>query len=272
MKRAILYLDDSGTRYPDRKPPKDAQGHDFFALGGILINEEDKQGAEDQIDAFMQRWPEIGSNPLHSYEIRHCKNNFSWLGISPRKDRFYRDLQTMLTNLPVTGIACVIDRKGYNVRYEDKYKSQRWLLCKTAFCIVVERAMKAAHSHDDRKLRVYVERSSKQEEEALKTYYQQLKTEGAPFSSDTSGKYCPPARGEFAANLYEFATKTKKSRLMQIADLYLWPICQGGYDRNHRAYRALLDAGKIIDTQLPDGEKALLGVKYSCFDTTPKAE
>jgi hypothetical protein len=36
-----FYMDDSGTRTPDRKPlPYDPKVRDFFALGGILINEE----------------------------------------------------------------------------------------------------------------------------------------------------------------------------------------------------------------------------------------
>jgi len=36
-----FYMDDPGTRTPDRKPlPYDPKVRDFFALGGILINEE----------------------------------------------------------------------------------------------------------------------------------------------------------------------------------------------------------------------------------------
>ncbi|TIR55445.1 MAG: DUF3800 domain-containing protein, partial [Mesorhizobium sp.] len=37
-----LYLDDSGSREPDREPKEKRRDEmDYFALGGILINEED---------------------------------------------------------------------------------------------------------------------------------------------------------------------------------------------------------------------------------------
>lgn len=54
---------------------------------------------------------------------------------------------------------------------------------------------------------------------------------------------------------------------MQVADLFLWPMCQGGYDQTHRAYRSLIESGQLIDTRLRPEEKAERGIKYSCFDT-----
>jgi hypothetical protein len=38
-----FYLDDSGTRHPDHKQGKRAaHGYEWFALGGILVKEEDE--------------------------------------------------------------------------------------------------------------------------------------------------------------------------------------------------------------------------------------
>ncbi|MDF0582075.1 DUF3800 domain-containing protein [Bradyrhizobium yuanmingense] len=43
-----LYIDESGTRHPDRPGTEAKHGNDWFAMGGILINDEDvatvKQG------------------------------------------------------------------------------------------------------------------------------------------------------------------------------------------------------------------------------------
>jgi hypothetical protein len=40
-----LYMDDSGTRHPDRKPKyMPEHGRDWFSLGGVLIKQEDEQG------------------------------------------------------------------------------------------------------------------------------------------------------------------------------------------------------------------------------------
>lgn len=37
-----LYIDETGSRRPDRKPNEQPPKHDFFAMGGLLINEEDE--------------------------------------------------------------------------------------------------------------------------------------------------------------------------------------------------------------------------------------
>jgi hypothetical protein len=66
-----FYMDDSGTRAPDRKLlPYNPMVREFFALGGVLINEDDEGSARKLYDDFCVRWS-IGY-PLHSVEIRHA--------------------------------------------------------------------------------------------------------------------------------------------------------------------------------------------------------
>lgn len=261
-----FYLDDSGTRHPDHKPDLPQHKHDWFALGGILINDEDIPAAEQLIDAFHLRWPEINESPLHSWEIRGRHGAFKWLGKTPGTfDAFVTDLETLLFELPVTGLACVIDRPGYNNRYREKYGRERWSLCKTAFAVAVERATKRAISQH-RKLRVFVERTSKADDRKLQEYYDVLKQSGHWFNAETAEKYSPASPVDYKNTLYEFRTKKKTSRLMQIADIYLWPMCIGGYDKGNRAYTRLLGAGKLIDCSLSTEDIPVLGIKYSCFD------
>ena len=152
-------------------------------------------------------------------------------------------------------------------RYREKYKRQRWALCKTAFSIVVERAAKHALMRD-RKLRVYVERCSKKDDRIVQEYYDSLKADGLCFNPATSSKYDPLTSGHFGATLYEFRTKKKSTRLTQTADLFLWPMCIGGYHQKNRAYSNLWKAGKLIDTQIRPDEIGTIGIKYSCFDST----
>lgn len=262
-----FYVDDSGTRHPDHKPNLAKHGNDWFALGGILIDDEQKDLAESLIDDFRASWPQMGGNPLHSWEIRGCHENFAWLGKDLAiKASFLQELEALLFALPVTGLACVIDRPGYNKRYAEKYGRARWMLCKTAFAIAVERAVKYAQSRD-RKLRVYLEKSSKAEDATVKSYYGALKENGHCFDSATSAKYDPATYVDYQKTLYEFRTKAKSSRLMQIADLYLWPICMSGYSKDNFAYRRLVDAGKLIECVLSSDDVPVLGSKYSCFDS-----
>lgn len=92
------------------------------------------------------------------------------------------------------------------------------------------------------------------------------KAGGMPFDAGSMSRYTPLAAVDFAQSLYEFRTKDKSSPLMQLADLCLYPVCRGGYEPTYRAYRAMAEAGRLIDAVVPPGELAARGIKYSCFD------
>lgn len=266
-------MDDSGTRHPDHDPQPAEHGRDWFALGGVLIDDEEIDGAKIALGSFRERWPQMGSAPLHSHEIRGRHKGFAWLEKDEKvRNAFLGDLSSTLLSLPVLGLACVIDRPGYNARYSTLYdKDQRWSLCKTAFAIAVERATKRSLSRD-RKLRIHVERSSKPDEQKLKEYYDTLRSAGPWFNPDTSGRYAPTKSNEYADTLYEFRVKRKSSPMMQVADMFLWPMSIGGYDPSNRTYRELVGAGKLIDCHLSGQEADRLGIKYSCFEGVSKGK
>jgi hypothetical protein len=214
-----LYLDDSGTRNPDRKIAKELTYRDWFALGGYLVKEEEEGIVRTAHANFCEPWGI--KYPLHSYDIRAERENFAWLkGLDEReKNRFMRELGQMLIKLPVIGHACVVDRPGYNSRYRDKYGRQTWMLCRTAFAVVCERAAKYARRNGCR-LRVYVEEGDKTADDYIRSYYASLRTEGMPFSGDAMAQYAPLSTEELAFTLYDFDFKNKTSPMAQIADLY----------------------------------------------------
>ena len=260
-----FYMDDSGTRTPNRKPlPYDTKVRDFFALGGILLNEEDEAGPRKLCSDYCTRWS--SDYPLHSVEIRHSTGRFTWL----RRDaaeysNFMKDLTRTVLSMNVLGVACVIDRPGYDARYREKYGRRQWHLCQTAFSIAVERCTKFAR-RDGRKLRVMPERSSKADEERLVRYYNDLKTNGPPFEKSSSAPYAPLTPTEFMETLHEIRFKSKSSPMAQAADLVLWPIVLSGYEPENRAYQALRDAGRLIEARLSAKEIEACGSKYSCFE------
>jgi hypothetical protein len=260
-----FYMDDSGTRAPDRKPMVyNSSVREFFALGGVLINEEDEASARNLYDDFCRRWS-IGY-PLHSVEIRNAKKKFAWLNENvDERERFMRDLTRTLTSMNIIGIACVIDRPGYDGRYREKYGRRMWHLCQTAFCIVAERAAKQA-IRDSRKLRIMPERSCKADDTRIATYFAQMKEDGAPFDRQASTAYAPLDPSQLRSTLYELRFKYKKSPLAQVADLFLHPIAVGGYDATHRPYIALKLAGRLIECHLDESQHASCGTKYSCFE------
>lgn len=259
-----LYLDDSGTRNPDRKTQQ-RQFDDWFAVGGILINEEDENKARDLHDSFCEKWGI--TYPLHSCEIRSRQHNFSWLGSLDKNsfEEFMRELTDLIVGIPAQGHACVIDRPGYAKRYQEKYGRQTWMLCKTAFTVICERAAKIARAKG-RKLRIFPERSGRREDSLIQDYYNELRTKGMPFSGDTSSKYQPLSAEELKDTLYSLKFKAKSSALAQLADLYLYPIARGGYEMGYRPYTILRAHKKLIDDELDDETRNIIGIKYSCFE------
>jgi hypothetical protein len=260
-----LYLDDSGTRNPDRKAPKQFMFRDWFALGGFLANEGDEGAIETKHADFCKAWGI--TYPLHSYDIRSETQNFTWLSALQEREyeRFMRELGAMLLACPVIGFGCIIDRPGYTKRYREKYGRQTWMLCRTAFAVVVERAAKRARAENCR-LRVYVEEGDKTADDMIRSYYKSLRIEGMPFGGDAMAKYAALGENEFASTLYDLKFKAKSSPLVQIADLFAYPIARGGYDPDYFPYTQLNAHRKLIDCLLKDEEVPHLGIKYSCFE------
>lgn len=265
-------MDDSGSRHPSSKQPISRNDElDWFALGGILINEDDNEEAIELYKSFVSKW-EI-TVPLHSTKIRGRRNEFSWLGKSSKSvaaDEFYKDLTKMLTSQPVIGIACVIDRPGYNKRYSEKYQNKPWLMCKTAYSILIERATKFA-SENDAKLEVFYEEAGKKEDRNIIAYHKELKRSGMPFNNKNSVNYSSLNNMDFQKIILGDPERlTKKSPFIQLADLYLYPIVKGGYDSEYQPYRDLFKASRIIDALLDETELSAKGIKYSCFDRIKK--
>ena len=262
-----LYLDDSGSRLPDLRSEETPAGEmNCFALGGILF---EKQNTADLIESyigFREKWNI--TYPLHSNSIRLRKENFTWLaGLSPpMAAEFFSDIERMLHSQPFFAIACVIHRPGYNDRYTKIYGDKRWMLCKTAYSIVVERASKYA-MRNQLQLRVHFEESGKREDRDLLGYHRELKKNGMPFRMDNSSKYRPLNPEDFRKTMLGDPERHRKmSPFCQLADLVLYPIARAKYTPEYRPYRFLKHANKLIDGAVLPEEVATVGIKYSCFD------
>jgi len=266
VKTMELYIDESGSRMPNCDPTKE-HNPKWFGMGGILFNEEDKIIVEQFHKEFY-----LGQNlskdvHLHSYEIRRKQGNFVFLKeYCPDKLRaFMEDLSNMLIKVPVFGIGCVIDQKGYHNRYQDQYRKDIWWLCKTAFSICVERAAKYAKLKG-RMLRVNVEKSDPNTDKKVEQYYKDIKESGMPFSNQNMRKYNPLDISDFKEILYDFKLKQKQSISMQVADLFLYPICRGGYEGDYKPYRVLEQGQKLINQNVDTLKIEEIGIKYSCFE------
>ncbi|MCP5245887.1 MAG: DUF3800 domain-containing protein [Burkholderiales bacterium] len=265
-KKYILYFDDTGSRDPDKYYNAERRDDkmDCFGLGGVLVKEEDVNSILKMYEVFCAKW-DI-NYPLHSTDIRGGRRKFAWLKKPENAGEFLPSLQDFLLSLPIIGIACIIDRPGYVDKYKDRYNDSLWYMCKSAFCILVERAAKFSDDRG-RQLEIFFERAGKKEDRDIKGYIRELKRDGNIFNSQTSKKYTPFSSEDYKrVILGEPREKTKKFAMMQIADLVLYPIAKGGYDPDYRSYKALKEADKLIDSHLPEDKIASCGIKYSCFN------
>ncbi len=242
---------------------------DYFALGGILIQEDKVSELITIHKNFTNKWGI--SYPLHSNKIRGKRERFFWLrNDSEKANQFLTDLEGMLLSLPIIGIACVVHRPGYVNRYSEKHQGKPWLMCKTAFTILTERAAKFAHKNEAQ-LEIFFEQSGKNEDRDIKKYLRALKADGMPFDQNTSQGYKSLSADDFKKIILgEPREKTKSTPMIQIADLLLYPMVRGGYDDTYGPYMKLKETGKIIDAYLSDEEISSEGIKYSCFDFKAK--
>jgi hypothetical protein len=264
-KHYYLYIDDSGNRFPDKQQFVRDDGMDYFALGGILVEENDKKILEERYKELCERWGII--YPLHSTDIRGMRNNFSWLeeGSKKRKN-FEEDLESFLFGIPVIGFAAVIHRPGYNKRYEEKYGDKRWWMCKTTYTVLIERVAKYVQGQGGT-FEVRFEECGKKEDRAILQYAKDLKTIGSPFCPNNSSKYSALVCDDYKKVVVgEPRRRMKDNLFVQIADLYLYPMVKRKYNPTFSPWVALFKNKKVIDALLPEGEWLYCGIKYSCFD------
>jgi len=241
---------------------------DCFSLGGVMI-------AEENIDNVLSRYKRFCDEhdityPLHSWAIRGGRGKFAWLKRPESARVFFSALDQLIEDLPFISIACVIHRPGYIERYKDRYQENLWFMCRTAYCILIERAAKFAEQRG-RRLEINFEESGKKEDRAIVEYDRLLKQSGLPFSTDTSSNYTPLQAEDFRRILWgKPKRKTKNTPMMQIADLVLYPMAKAGYEATYKPYLTLKRAGKLIDCHLEEDQVLLRGIKYSCFENAAK--
>ena len=260
-------MDETGSRQPDKQPDKSREGRDWFAFGGFIIKREDEDAAKWARDEVAQA---LGvRHPFHITDMLAETKSFSFLGRKTERERqqFWIEYQQFLADQPVLGLACVIDRPGYVARgYVQNHPDSKWLLCRSAFDIAVERAAKYA-IREGRRLRIIFE-SDAPFDPVVKGYFANLKENGLAFDSVNSDKYTPLTQEQFAATLTTIEARPKSNRLLQIADSYIYAMARGKYQKQFSLWRQLCDHQRISNFALGGDADAIraMGIKYYCFD------
>mgnify|MGYP000320115597 FL=1 len=76
-KEFLYYIDESGSRDPDRKPtPNHLNEPNWFGIGGVIIDANDKSRIEDEVDRFKSVWNIPQTDYLRSYDISNKSAGF----------------------------------------------------------------------------------------------------------------------------------------------------------------------------------------------------
>lgn len=259
MTSFTLYLDDSGSPKPNIK---DSTPH--FALGGILVNDEDQQEIITMIREFKNRWGISYDIPLHAVEIRSKKNKFSFLnGKSQAElDKFFADITELIVKAPFLVQACVISRQGYLDRYSEIYGDKTWNMLKTALCIVLERSLKYVLAQQG-ELRIVFEKIGRREDRLITSIFYDYRSNGNPFDVNRSQLYNPLDTQIIESRLLSIQGSSKKNELLQLADLCLFPVACSKTQSNNRAFNTIIEARKLIDYHVLDTTTE--GIKFYCY-------
>ncbi len=264
-KEFALFIDESGSPKPN---PKDTTP--YFALGGVLVRRIDEITIKQAVEQFKQRWNINLDTPLHGSEIRSKKKKFAWLGKITDRERqnFMNDLTQTITSLPIIVHACVISRSGYHNRYLDKYGENTWEMMKSAFSILVERSVKYVSDYNE-SIMIYYEEAGKQEDRLIKKYFKELRESGHPFNPNNASQYSPLDQNQFSKCLRGIEGKKKSNPILQVSDLCLYPVARSKDYPEDKAYLALQQSSKLIDSRLTSIDINSKGIKYYCFDNIP---
>lgn len=258
-------MDETGTRHPDKKANETGMAKNWFGLGGFLIRKEDEVEVTRLHQEITAKW-DI-KYPFHLTDMRGKTKKFSWLGKRSQveQDAFWSDYHAFLSSIPALATGCIIDRPGYVARgYLETHPDSKWLLCRSAFDITIERAAKYAISSGC-KLNVVFE-GDIPINRTMRGYFQNLKSNGLEFDATNSDKYNPLSASQFNDTLGTIEWKTKESIFLQVADSYIYAIARQKYDRHFPMFCHLRDAVRIINFALGDAERIkAMGIKYYCY-------
>ena len=259
-----FFIDDFGTRTmckPGDRLPMPA--HVFsFGLGGIIVPSEAVRSISDATLNFCGRW---NVPHLHGNKIRSGKGKFAFLKKDEaRRQSFFEELESLVTDSRITAHACVICRPGYRDRYYERHaEGSRWQMSRTAFDIAVERAAKYARLVG-RRLSVAYERSGSAEDRLLESYFEGLVKNGTGFDAANSAIHKPLTQQELAETLLTIWPDGKSNPMLQLADLVVHPLSHRPTGLPNRAYDRLSANGQLLDQR--GGADPAVAVKYSCYD------
>lgn len=112
----LVFVDESG----DHSLTSINLYYPVFVLAFVIIKKTDyiQQVCRNLQEFKMRHWghDEI---VLHEHEIRKPRDDFSFLLIRPRRERFQTELTALMQELPATIVSVIIDKHSFSARHKE---------------------------------------------------------------------------------------------------------------------------------------------------------
>lgn len=206
-----LFIDESG----DHGLKTIDEGFPVFLLCGVLISEIDYHQMDLNVKASKIKYWNNTNVILHSRDIRKCNNEFKILLDQKLKNRFYEDLNNIISLNNYKIISSAINKvefiKKYGKLEDDVYEiALSFILERTIFCL--------DEIKDCSSLEIIIEKRGKREDAKLSNHMNKLSQIGTYYvSKEKMDKY--------DIN-YKFLKKSENIIGLQISDLLAYPIAR----------------------------------------------
>lgn len=206
-----LFIDESG----DHGLKTIDEGFPVFLLCGVLISEIDYYQMDLNVRASKIKYWNNTNVILHSRDIRKCNNEFKILLDQKLKNRFYEDLNNIISLNNYKIISSAINKvefiKKYGKLEDDVYEiALSFILERTIFCL--------DEIKDCSSLEIIIEKRGKREDAKLSNHMNKLSQIGTYYvSKEKMDKY--------DIN-YKFLKKSENIIGLQISDLLAYPIAR----------------------------------------------
>lgn len=206
-----LFLDetgDHGLTYIDDNFP-------LFLLCGCIISEKELCVIESRINNLKQSL--FGSTEviLHSRDIRKCEGVFQVLFDLDIKEKFYAEINKILSESNYHLIGAAIDKKKHIMRY-GKTASDPYCL---SLSFILERLIFFLDSMEtNSKTNILVEKRGKKEDQQLLSHFNSIKDQGT--------YYVSPARFNNRIGHFSFHGKRENILGLQVSDLCAYPMAR----------------------------------------------
>ncbi len=187
-----------------------------FLLCGVLVAENDYETIKASMNAIKSEHWDDKKVIFHSRDIRKQEKEFVKLFDMDVKQKFYTDLNRIITEGNYTVIASGIRKDKYIKTYgklsNDVYDlSLSFIIERTVFCL-------DAKPNGHKKVNIIIEKRGKKEDKRLAEHFQRLMARGTGYVS---------AERLSAYNMsIEFVGKSENINGLQLADLIAYPMAR----------------------------------------------